>query len=430
MRVYLVGGAVRDALLGRPLGDRDFVVTGATPEQLIKAGYKPVGADFPVFLHPQSNEEYALARTEKKQGRGYGGFIFYTAPDISLTDDLRRRDLTVNAMAQDENGNLIDPFGGAQDLAAKQLRHVSPAFAEDPVRVLRVARFTAMFPDFSVAAETMQLMRNMVQNGETAHLTAERVWRELARGMKSARPRRMIETLAACGLLAAILPEVAALDGVPERLDYHPEGDTFIHTMMTLDAAAELQLTAAECFATLLHDLGKAQTPADILPSHHGHEARGARLAAALCKRLKTPRAFADLAVLAAAEHGNVHNALAARASTNVDLLGRLDSYRRPQRAEAVLRVCEADYAYWPARRGTVYPQGVFVREAMQAAINIDAVAVVRAVREKHGDVPDKIAEQLRQERIQTVRKIRRQPRHEAAWQKMQPRGAANQPAV
>ena len=430
MRVYLVGGAVRDALLGRPAGDRDFVVTGTTPEQLLAAGYKPVGADFPVFLHPQSGEEYALARTEKKHGRGYGGFTFHTAPDVSLTDDLCRRDLTINAMARDENNELIDPFGGARDLAAKQLRHVSPAFAEDPVRVLRVARFTAMFPDFSVAAETMQLMRDMVQNGETAHLTAERVWRELARGMGGAQPRRMIETLAACAALPVLLPEVAALDGVPERLDYHPEGDTFIHTMMVLDAAAELQLTAAECFAALLHDLGKAQTPPDILPSHHGHEARGARLAAALCGRLKTPRTFSDLATIAAAEHGNVHNALDARAATNVDLLGRLDSYRRPQRAESVLRVCEADYAYWPQRRGTVYPQGVFVRAAIQAATAVDAATIARDTRQKHGAAPEKIAEQLRQERIQAVRKVRRHPEHQAAWEKMQADNAAKRTTV
>ncbi len=420
MRVYLVGGAVRDELLGRLAGDRDFVVTGATPEEMFAAGYKAAGADFPVFLHPQTGEEYALARTEKKRGRGHRGFVFYTSPEVSLEDDLRRRDLTVNAMARGDDGVLIDPFGGTADAAAKRLRHVSAAFAEDPLRVLRVARFAAVFPDFSIAEETMALMQKMTDGGETAELSAERIWRELERGFAAARPSRMLQILNNCGLLEKILPETAALRGVPERTDYHPEGDSFVHVMMALDAAAELRLSAAEVFAVLLHDIGKAQTPPHILPSHHGHEARGAKLAAALCERIKAPRQFGDLAVLTAAEHGNVHNALNARASTVADLSARLDAFRRPQRAESVLRACEADYAYWPARRGTEYPQGKFLRAAWREMAAIDAGAIAREVAAKGGGA-DKIAEQIRQARIKAARKIRRLPEHESAWQKMQP---------
>lgn len=410
---------MRDKILGRPPGDRDFVVVGATPEQMQTAGYKPVGADFPVFLHPQTGEEYALARTEKKAGRGHRGFVFYASPKVSLEEDLRRRDLTINAMAEDENGVLIDPFGGAADIAAKRLRHVSEAFDEDPLRVLRVARFAAVFADFVVAPETTARMKNMTAAGEIADLSAERIWRELERGCGATRPSRMVEVLHDCGALRAVLPEVAALDGVPERTDYHPEGDTFIHTNMVLDAAAALHLDAAEVFAALLHDIGKAQTPPDILPSHHGHERRGAKLAAALCKRMKAPRRFAELAVLAAAEHGNVHNALNARASTVADLAARLDAFRRAARAESVLRVCEADYAYWPARRGTVYPQGEFMREAVAAMAKTDAGEIARAVAAKGGGA-DKIAEQIRQAQILAARKVRRMPKHEEAWQKMQ----------
>lgn len=411
---------MRDALLGRSSGDRDFVVVGATPEEMREKGYTPVGADFPVFIHPRTGEEYALARTERKRGRGYHGFTFYAAPDVALEDDLRRRDLTINAMARDENGVLTDPFGGERDLSAKTLRHVSPAFAEDPLRVLRVARFAAMFPDFVLAEETAALMREMTNGGELADLTAERVWREMERGLSAPRPSRMFRVLHECGALAAVLPEVAALDGTPERKDYHPEGDSFIHTMMTLDAAAELRLSAEECFAALLHDIGKARTPPDILPSHYGHEARGARMAAQLCRRIKAPRRFADLAVLSCAEHGNVHNALAARPGTVADLLSRLDVFRRPNRAESVLRVCGADFAYWPARRKSEYPQGAFLREAWRAASDVDSGAVAQAEREKRGGAPDKIAAQIRQARIKEIRKVRAQPAHRLAHEKMQ----------
>ncbi|MDM5147011.1 multifunctional CCA addition/repair protein [Candidatus Persebacteraceae bacterium Df01] len=406
MRAYLVGGAVRDTLLGRSVGDRDFVVIGETPENMLAAGFMPVGGEFPVFLHPKTKEEYALARTEKKHGKGYHGFVFYAAPDVSLKDDLRRRDLTVNAIAQDENGKLIDPWGGINDLTAKVLRHVSPAFSEDPVRLLRVARFAATLPDFSIAADTMALMRHMVQRGEAANLTAERVWRELARGLTAACPARMIEVMNDCGLLEVILPEVAALRGVPERRDYHPEGETYIHTLMVLDAAADLHLSAAECFAALVHDIGKAQTPATILPSHHGHEARSRTLVESLCQRLKTPQEFSSLALTAAAEHGNVHNALVLRSSKVVDLLMRLDVFRRPTRAESVLRVCEADYAYWPARRGTRYPQGEFIRLAIEAAKTVDSGAIACTTQKKYGHTPSKIAEQIRYARIRAVRTL------------------------
>lgn len=340
---YLVGGAVRDRLLQRPLGDKDYVVVGASPQQMLAAGFKPVGADFPVFIHPDSGEEYALARTERKSGRGYHGFVFYSEATVRLEDDLQRRDLTINAMAMSDSGELIDPHGGGEDLRARVLRHVSPAFAEDPVRILRVARFAAMLPDFTVADDTMTLMRQMVEAGEVRYLQAERVWRELARGLTATRPSRMLQTLADCGALAVLLPEVAALRGVPERLDYHPEGDSFIHTLMVADAAALRGGGVGECFAALLHDTGKAQTPADILPKHYGHEKHSAALAEAVCARLKPPRDVAQLAVLAAREHGNVHKALDMRAATVTDLLLRLDAFRRVARFESVLRVCEAD---------------------------------------------------------------------------------------
>ena len=406
MRAYLVGGAVRDRLLGRPPGDRDFVVVGETPESMEAAGFKPIGANFPVFIHPDSKEEYALARTEKKQGRGYHGFVFYAAPEVSLSDDLRRRDLTINAMAEDADGKLIDPYGGVADLQNRILRHVSPAFADDPVRLLRVARLAAAFPDFSVAAATMKLMTQMVRAGEAAYLTTERVWRELARGMATARPSRMIETMGSCGLLAQILPEVEALRGVPERTDYHPEGETLTHTLMALDAAAELGLSAAERFAVLLHDVGKAQTPAAVLPSHHGHEERGRRLVKKLGQRLSAPREFTELAVVAAAEHGNVHHALEMRASSLIDLLARLDAFRRPQRLESVLRVCAADFAYWPPRRRLEYPQGVYLRAVFTAAQQIDNAAIAQQVKEKHGNAPVKIAEQIRYARIRAARTV------------------------
>ena len=405
---------MRDSLLKRPIADRDFVVVGATAEQMTDAGYLPVGNDFPVFLHPQTKEEYALARTEKKHGRGYRGFVFYADAHVKLEDDLRRRDLTINAIAQDDDGNLIDPFNGAQDIADKRLRHVSPAFAEDPLRVLRVARFAAMLPSFIIADETLTLMRQMSDSGELTALSAERIWQELMRGFAAKQPSRMIKVLRECGALTHILPEIAALDGVPERVDYHPEGDSFIHTLMAIDAATHLGLSAEEHFATALHDIGKAQTPPDILPSHHGHEARGAKLAAQLCQRLKTPRAVAHLTITVCAEHGNAHNALAARAGTVIDMLTRLDAHRRRPHALSFLRVCEADYAYWKPRYNTVYAQGAFIKEVIEALDELDSGEIA-----KKYETPIKIADQIRQARIKIARQIRKSDHHEEAWQKI-----------
>ena len=404
MKTYLVGGAVRDELLGLPVSDRDYVVVGATPEEMAARGFKPVGGDFPVFLHPQTREEHALARTERKSGRGYRGFTFHSAPDVTLEDDLRRRDLTINAMAKDGDGGvggeggLIDPHGGADDLRNGILRHVSPAFAEDPVRILRVARFAARFSDFTIADETMALMRKIVSDGEADHLVAERVWRELSRGLMEPKPSRMIDALHECGALAKVLPEVAALKGVPERLDYHPEGESYLHTMMVIDAAAARGLGVAERFAALLHDIGKAETPPHILPSHHGHEERSARLAGIVCRRLKPPRECEDIAKTAARLHGKVHSALDMRAAKVADLLSALDAYRRPGRMESVLRVCEADFYFLPERAGEPYPQGDYLRKVFAAAKAIDASAIARE------SPPDKVALKIREARIAAIR--------------------------
>ena len=391
---YLVGGGVRDRLLGIAGGDEDFVVVGATPQAMLSAGFAPVGADFPVFLHPHSKAEYALARTERKHGKGYKGFVFHAAPEVTLEEDLRRRDLTINAMAMDAAGEVLDYVGGRADLAAKTLRHVSPAFAEDPLRVLRVARFAAALPDFSIADETMELMRQMVASGELAHLQRERLWQELARGLQAAKPSQMLRVLADCGALEKILPEVAALQGVPERLDYHPEGETFLHTMMVVDAAAARGGDIAVCFAALLHDIGKAQTPAHILPSHHGHEKRSAELAAGVCERLRPPRAVAQLALLAAAEHGNIHKAHELRPGTLVDLLTRADALRRPQRFASLLQVCEADFYYLPERAEQPYMQGDYIRRALQVVQEVNAAAIAAEAKEKPGkDIPAAIRE-------------------------------------
>ena len=404
MKVYTVGGAVRDELLGLPVADRDFVVVGATPEEMAARGFMPVGGDFPVFLHPQTREEYALARTERKSGRGYGGFVFHASPEVSLEDDLRRRDLTINAMAKDADGELIDPYGGARDLQEGVLRHVSEAFAEDPVRILRTARFAARFADFATAEETRELLRRMVAEGEADHLTTERVWRELSRGLTERKPSRMIEALRECGALEKVLPEVAALRGVPERLDYHPEGESYLHTLMVIDAAADMDLSGPERFAALLHDIGKAGTPAEILPSHHGHEGRSAELVEVACRRLQPPRKWADLARIAAREHGRIHSALEMRAATLADLFSALDAYRRPERLESVLRVCQADFYFLPERLNKPYPQGIRVRAAFAAAMKVDAGAIARETER------EKVAEKIRAARIEAIRESEKQP--------------------
>jgi tRNA nucleotidyltransferase (CCA-adding enzyme) len=328
MKIYVVGGAVRDGLLGRANADRDYVVVGASPQAMLDKGFRPVGKDFPVFLHPETHEEYALARTERKTGHGYHGFAFHAAPEVTLEEDLARRDLTINAMARAADGTLVDPFHGQRDLTAKILRHVGPAFAEDPVRVLRLARFAARFADFSVAPETLALMRDMVAGGEVDHLVSERVWQELAKGLMEEQPSRMFEVLRQCGALVRLLPEVDALFGVPQRADYHPEVDTGVHTLMVVDESARQGFSLPVRFAALTHDLGKATTPADILPRHHGHEARSVRLASALCARLRIPGECRDLAVMAARYHGDIHRAAELRATTLVTLLERTDALR------------------------------------------------------------------------------------------------------
>ncbi len=344
MKIYAVGGSVRDALLGLPVQDRDHVVVGATPEQMIAAGYTPVGKDFPVFLHPRTHEEYALARTERKTAPGYKGFVFHAGGDVSLEDDLMRRDLTINAIAQAEDGSLIDPFGGREDLDVRIFRHVSPAFAEDPVRILRVARFAARFPEFAVARETNDLMRQMVAAGEVDALVPERVWQELARGLMERKPSRMFEVLRACGALQRILPELDALWGVPQPAKYHPEIDTGAHIMLVIDYAARQSYTLPIRFAALLHDLGKGLTPAAMWPRHHGHEALGAKLVEQLCERLKIPSDCRELALMTAREHGNVARAAELRPATVVALFERCDAFRRPQRFIDMLDASACDH--------------------------------------------------------------------------------------
>jgi tRNA nucleotidyltransferase (CCA-adding enzyme) len=376
MNIYLVGGAVRDRLLGLPVQDRDYVVVGAQPDDLLRLGYKSVGKDFPVFLHPQTSEEYALARTERKTGRGYHGFAFDTAPQVTLEEDLQRRDLTINAMAEDEQGALIDPFGGAADLRDRLLRHVSPAFAEDPVRVLRLARFAARYASrgFRIAGETLELMRQMVHAGEVDHLQAERVWAETRKALGEATPSAFVQTLRDCGALKVLLPEVDALYGVPQRAEYHPEIDTGVHVGMVLDMAARLAPGDALIgWCALTHDLGKALTPSHKLPSHHGHEHAGIAPLEALCTRLKVPSDYATLALLVCRLHLLAHTALELKPATVLGLLEQLDSFRRPERLEQFLLACEAD------RRGRLglaeadYPQAAFLRRAHAAAAQVDA---------------------------------------------------------
>ena len=404
---YLVGGAVRDRLLGREGGDDDYVVVGGTPERMLDAGFRAVGSDFPVFLHPHTHEEYALARTERKSGHGYLGFVFYSAPTVTLEEDLKRRDLTINAMAMGTDGTVVDPYGGRDDLQNRVLRHVSDSFVEDPVRLLRVARFAAALPDFAVADETRRLMREMVENGEVGHLQHERVWRELARGLTASRPSRMIEVLEDCGALAVLLPEVAALKGVPERLDYHPEGEAFLHTCMVVDEVARRGGGAEVAFAALLHDVGKAETPAEVLPSHHGHEGRGERLVREVVGRLRPPKDAGRVAVLATREHGRVHGVMEMRAATVVDLLTSLDAFRRPWQLERVLEVCEADYYYLPERAGSEYPQGGFLREAWRAAKEVDGGKIAAGLLAKDAET-GKIPDAIRLARIEAVRAVRR----------------------
>lgn len=375
METYLVGGAVRDRLLNLPVGERDWVVTGATPEEMRARGFRPVGKDFPVFLHPDSNEEYALARTERKSGRGYYGFETNVAPDVTLEDDLKRRDLTINAIAETPDGELIDPYGGRRDLDARLLRHVSPAFEEDPLRVLRVARFAARFAPlgFRIAPETLALMRRMAASGELDALVPERVWKETARALLGDAPQVYFRTLRECGALAAVFPEIDALFGVPQPPKHHPEIDCGVHTLMVVEQATRLSDELAVRFAALVHDLGKADTPADILPSHHGHEARGVKHVEALCTRLRTPRALRDLGVIVARWHLHCHRADKLKPDTVLNLFEGADAFRRPDRFEQFLLVCEADARGRAGLENRDYPQPDFLRGALQAAQAVEA---------------------------------------------------------
>ena len=379
MQIYMVGGAVRDALLGLPVQDRDWVVVGATPEALAAQGYVPVGKDFPVFLHPASREEYALARTERKTAQGYRGFAVHAAPDVTLEEDLARRDLTINAIAQGDDGVLTDPYGGQRDIAARVLRHVTDAFAEDPVRILRVARFAARFPDFSIAPDTMALMQRMVTDGEVDALVPERVWQELARGLMAQQPSRMFEVLRACGALTKLLPEVARLWGVPQRAEYHPEVDTGVHLMMVLDMAARLHAPLAVRFACLGHDLGKGTTPQAEWPRHIGHEERSARLLKALCLRLRVPNDCSELADVVAREHGNIHRSGEFGAAALVRLLERCDAFRKPERFADILLACECDARGRLGLNEQPYPQRQRLLGALTAAQSVNTAEVAAA---------------------------------------------------
>ena len=376
MKVYAVGGTVRDDLLGIASGDHDWVVVGASPQQMLDAGYLPVGRDFPVFLHPTTHDEYALARTERKTAPGYHGFVFHADAGVTLDEDLQRRDLTINAMARDADGTLIDPCGGQRDLAAKLLRHVSPAFAEDPVRILRLARFAARFADFTVAPETLALMREMVAAGEVDALVSERVWQELSRGLMEARPSRMFEVLRSCGALARLLPEVDRLWGVPQRADYHPEVDTGVHLMMVLDMSARLGTPLAVRFACLGHDLGKGTTPTDVLPRHIGHEQRSVALVRAVCERLRVPVDCRELAEVVAREHGNVHRSAEFGAAALVRLLDRCDAWRRPERFAEMLLACECDARGRLGLEESAYPQRARLLAVLDTARSVNSAAV------------------------------------------------------
>ena len=403
MRSYIVGGAVRDRLLGLAVQDRDWVVVGATPEALRSQGYLPVGADFPVFLHPETKEEYALARTERKTAPGYHGFAFHAAPDVTLEDDLRRRDLTINAMAEDADGTIIDPWGGGRDLDARLLRHVSPAFAEDPVRILRVARFAARFADFTVAPETEALMRGMVEAGEVDALVPERVWREVSRGLLERSPSRMFAVLRSCGALARVLPEVERLFGVPQRADYHPEVDTGVHLMMVLDMAARLDASLAVRYACLGHDLGKGTTPAEVLPRHIGHEERSVRLVRQMSERLRVDNGSRALAEVTAREHGNVHRSGEFGAAAIVRLLERCDALRRPDRFAELLLACECDARGRLGLGEAPYPQRPRLLEALRRVQATDATAVAEDATAR-GLAGPAIGEAIHAARVQAVR--------------------------
>ena len=401
MKTYLVGGAVRDALLGRAAGDHDYVVVGATPEKMLALGYLPVGKDFPVFLHPETKEEYALARSERKTAAGYHGFVFHTDVDVTLEQDLTRRDFTVNAIAQDENGNLIDPFNGKQDIKNKILRHVSPAFAEDPVRILRAARFMARFAElgFSIAPETLELMRSMVSSGEVDALVSERVWQELKRALEETRPSAFIQTLRDCDALKILFPEIDALFGIPQRIEYHPEVDAGLHTQMVCDMAAQLApCNALIGFAALTHDLGKALSPKEDLPKHIGHERSGLKPLAVLCQRFKVPIEYRDLAEIVCREHLNIHRIDEMKASTVHDLIARCDGFRKPERIDQLGLVCEADKRGRLGLQEVAYPSRAVLNKFHAAAMSVTFKDI-----DSTGLQGPQISEAMRRARIKAI---------------------------
>ncbi len=399
-RILLVGGAVRDELLGLGAAERDWVVVGTTAAELEAQGYQRVGHTFPVFLHPVTKEEHALARTERKLGPGHQGFEMLAAPEVTLEQDLLRRDLTINAMARGADGVLVDPYGGQRDLAAKLLRHVSPAFVEDPLRVLRVARFAARFAPlgFTVAPETLALMRKIAESGELATLAPERVWQELSRALATDRPSVFVQVLRDCGALAALLPELDALFGVPQPAAHHPEIDSGVHTLMVLDLAARMSKDLEVRYAALLHDLGKGTTPAEMLPKHHGHEQRGAKLVTAVSERLRAPRAARELAEHVAHHHLIVHRALELRADTTLDLIEKVDGFRRPERFAQFLTTCEADARGRLGLEDRPYPQRARLEAALAAARAVDAAAIAVA-----GVAGPEVAKRLRTARIAAI---------------------------
>lgn len=413
MQVYAVGGAVRDALLGLAVQDRDWVVVGSTPEAMSALGFRPVGKDFPVFLHPQTHEEYALARTERKTTRGYKGFAVQAAPNVTLEEDLARRDLTVNAMAVPEAlahqppsawaGHVVDPFNGQGDLQAKLLRHVTVAFAEDPVRVLRLARFAARFADFAVAPETLALMRQMVASGEVNHLVPERVWQELSKGLMSEQPSRMLEVLRDCGALAVLLPELDRLWGVPQSAEHHPEVDTGAHMLLVLNMSAQLNTPLSVRVACLMHDLGKGTTPAEVLPRHIGHEGRSVKLLQQVCERLRVPAECRALAEVVAREHGNIHRSADLGPDALMRLLERCDALRQPERFLQVLQACECDARGRLGLEQAPYPQAERLRQAQAAALSVDTAPLAQAAAAQGLRGPQ-IGQHIAQQRTQAIR--------------------------
>ena len=400
MEIYMVGGAVRDTLLGLPVKDRDWVVTGATPDEMLALGYRQVGRDFPVFLHPETHEEYALARTERKTAAGYTGFVVHAEPDVSLEEDLLRRDLTINAIAQASDGRLIDPFGGADDIQRCVLRHVSDAFSEDPLRLLRVARFAARFAalGFKVADDTLLLMRKIVVDDEAQSLVPERVWIETLRALGEQQPACYFDVLRQCGALEVIFPELDRLFGVPQTEKHHPEIDTGVHVMMALERAAELSADTRVRFAVLMHDLGKAETPEAEWPRHIAHEQRGVALVKGLCQRLRVPKEYRELAILASRFHTHCHRAAELKASTLLKTLEKLDAFRRPERFEHFLLVCEADARGRLGYESSAYPQAEIFRLALQAARKVDIKSIVA-----EGLNGSAVAERIHKQRIAAI---------------------------